>query len=115
MWKIPLDAREVLTLSIDDITALAANGSRDIEFPAWDDVGTAPPCEALYKDIARKPTFAETFKIEPTQNLFPTGKSGMAMWRKRLFAFMLRNAPTPTDYFGLPPNRVVELGAQVEI
>ena len=73
MWKISLHAHEVLTLSIDDITALAAKGSRDIEFPAWDDVGTAPPCEALYKDIARKPTSAETFKIEPAQNLFPTG------------------------------------------
>lgn len=49
------------------------------------------------------------------QNLLPTGSSGMQRWRKSLFGFLLRNAPTPTDYFGLPPNRVVELGAQVEI
>lgn len=49
------------------------------------------------------------------QNLMATGSSGMARWRKALFGFLLRNAPTPTDYFGLPANRVVELGAQVEI
>jgi KUP system potassium uptake protein len=49
------------------------------------------------------------------ETLFPTGHSGMAMWRKRLFRFLMRNAPTASDYFGLPPNRVVELGAQVEI
>ena len=33
---------------------------------------------------------------------------------KRLFAFISRNARTATAYFGLPPNRVVELGAQIQ-
>jgi KUP system potassium uptake protein len=39
----------------------------------------------------------------------------MAGWRKRLFVVMARNAQTATAFFGLPPNRVVELGAQVQI
>jgi KUP system potassium uptake protein len=39
----------------------------------------------------------------------------MAGWRKRLFMVMARNAQTATAFFGLPPNRVVELGAQVQI
>ena len=39
----------------------------------------------------------------------------MAMWRKKIFALMSRNAQTATAFFGLPPNRVVELGAQVQI
>jgi KUP system potassium uptake protein len=39
----------------------------------------------------------------------------MARWRERLFAFMSRNARAATAFFNLPPNRVVELGAQVEI
>ena len=39
----------------------------------------------------------------------------LARWRKYLFAILSRNAQRPTDYFGLPPNRVVELGMQVEI
>ena len=40
---------------------------------------------------------------------------GMALWRERLFAVMSRNARSATDFFRLPPNRVVELGAQVEL
>ena len=39
----------------------------------------------------------------------------MALWRERLFALMSRNARSATDFFRLPPNRVVELGAQVEL
>ncbi|HEX3867132.1 MAG TPA: hypothetical protein VHV78_10275, partial [Gemmatimonadaceae bacterium] len=38
----------------------------------------------------------------------------MARWRKRLFVIMSRNARSATEFFGIPPNRVVELGAQVE-
>ena len=49
------------------------------------------------------------------ETLLTTGKSGMGHWRKSLFAFMSRNSPTPTTYFGLPPGRVVELGVQVEL
>jgi KUP system potassium uptake protein len=40
---------------------------------------------------------------------------GMARWRERLFAWMLRNAESAMEFFKLPPNRVVELGSQVEI
>jgi KUP system potassium uptake protein len=38
----------------------------------------------------------------------------MARWRKKLFIFMARNAQSATAFFGLPPNRVVELGAQIQ-
>jgi KUP system potassium uptake protein len=39
----------------------------------------------------------------------------MAMWRERLFAAMIRNAGSVVEYFQIPPNRVIELGTQVEI
>ena len=48
------------------------------------------------------------------ERLVLTGKSPMSRWRKQLFALMSRNARSATEYFGIPPNRVVELGAQVE-
>jgi KUP system potassium uptake protein len=48
------------------------------------------------------------------EQLIPIGSSGMSSWRKRLFAIMSRNARSATQYFGIPPNRVVELGAQIE-
>jgi KUP system potassium uptake protein len=38
----------------------------------------------------------------------------MPRWRKTLFIFMTRNAQSATAFFGLPPNRVVELGAQIQ-
>jgi KUP system potassium uptake protein len=43
----------------------------------------------------------------------PEGRR-MGRWRKKLFILMTRNAQTATAYFGLPPNRVVELGAQIQ-
>jgi KUP system potassium uptake protein len=39
----------------------------------------------------------------------------MAMWREHFFWIMSRNARTATSFFKLPPNRVVELGAQIEL
>ena len=49
------------------------------------------------------------------ETLIASKRPGMARWRKRLFAFVSRNARSATDYFGIPPNRVVELGMQVEL
>jgi KUP system potassium uptake protein len=40
--------------------------------------------------------------------------SGMVKWREKLFASMTRNAESASRFFRLPPNRVVELGAQIE-
>ncbi len=39
----------------------------------------------------------------------------MAAWREHLFVVMTRNAVRATTYFGLPAERVVELGVQVEV
>ena len=47
--------------------------------------------------------------------LLTTGDSKMMRWRKGLYAMMSRMAGSPTVYFGLPANRVVELGAQIEL
>ncbi len=46
--------------------------------------------------------------------LLPCNSKGMALWRKRLFVRMGRNAQRFTDFFQIPANRVVELGLQVE-
>jgi len=41
--------------------------------------------------------------------------SGMMRWREKIFASMMRNAESAATFFRLPPNRVVELGAQIEL
>ena len=61
-------------------------------------------------------------KVDPEQTtyyvgrakLLPVGPAPMMRWRKRLFAFMSWNASSATDFFGIPPDRVVELGARIE-
>jgi KUP system potassium uptake protein len=49
------------------------------------------------------------------ETLIPSKKPGMALWREALFAWMSRNARSATAFFRIPPNRVVELGTQVEL
>ncbi len=47
--------------------------------------------------------------------MIPAGRSRLPRWRLHLFAFLSRNATPATHFFGLPPNRVMELGAQVQL
>ncbi len=47
--------------------------------------------------------------------VIPTLRGGMALWRERLFASMHRNAGAAADFLRLPTNRIVELGSKVEI
>jgi KUP system potassium uptake protein len=49
------------------------------------------------------------------ETLIPSKERGMMVWRETLFALMSRNARPATSFFGLPPNRVVELGAQIRL
>jgi KUP system potassium uptake protein len=49
------------------------------------------------------------------ETLIVTRRPGMAAWREKLFAIMARNSVRATAFFRLPPERVVELGVQVEI
>jgi KUP system potassium uptake protein len=67
---------------------------------------------ATERGIIAKPT--ETTYYLGRENLIPTGNKPLAGWRKRLFIFMQRNARPATEFYGIPPNRVVELGAQME-
>jgi KUP system potassium uptake protein len=48
------------------------------------------------------------------ERLVLTGHTRMSRWRKALFAIMSRNARSATEFFQIPPNRVIELGAQIE-
>jgi KUP system potassium uptake protein len=48
------------------------------------------------------------------ERLVLTGRAPMSRWRKSLFALMSRNARSATEFFQIPPNRVIELGAQIE-
>jgi KUP system potassium uptake protein len=49
------------------------------------------------------------------ETIIVTRRKGMAIWREHLFVLMARNAVRATAFFRLPPERVVELGVQVEM
>jgi KUP system potassium uptake protein len=59
------------------------------------------------------PAHASYFLGHVTLN--PVGNEGMALWRKRLFAAMSKNSFRASSYLGVPSDRVVEVGTQVDI
>jgi KUP system potassium uptake protein len=66
--------------------------------------GCGPPCKMM-----------NTSFFLSRQTLLTADTPGMAVWREKLFAWMLRNAESAMEFFKLPPNRVVELGSQLRI
>lgn len=71
--------------------------------------------------LARLTGCGPAFKMMDTsfflarQTLLPSARPGMAIWREKLFSWMLNNSESAMEFFRLPTNRVVELGSQVEI
>jgi KUP system potassium uptake protein len=49
------------------------------------------------------------------ETLVPGPRRGLQAWRDHLFAFLSQNASRPTDFFRIPPNRVVEMGMQLRL
>jgi len=72
-------------------------------------------------ELAREQRAGGAFKPMETsyflarQTLIASDRPGMAIWRERLFAWMVRNAQSAMEFFKLPTNRVIEMGSQVEI
>ena len=74
-----------------------------------------PAALALVTGCGDKFKMMDTSFFLARQTLLPSSKPGMAIWREKLFAWMLRNAESAMEFFRLPTNRVVEVGSQVEI
>jgi KUP system potassium uptake protein len=74
------------------------------------------------KDLARINTCGDPFNMMSTsfflgrQKLIASKRrAGMALWREKLFAWMLKSSESAMEFFKLPTNRVVELGSQLQI
>jgi KUP system potassium uptake protein len=74
-----------------------------------------PAALAQLKEIGPQCKMMDTSFFLARQTLLASSRPGMAIWREKLFAWMLRNAESAMEFFKLPTNRVVELGSQVEI
>src|SRR5574341_333266 len=82
-----------------------------------------PDVPTLLESLPMRPPPNVAIPVNPMETTFylgretllPTGPAKLRAWRKRLFIIMARNAATASSFFGLPPNRVVELGAQIQL
>ncbi|HEX8210301.1 MAG TPA: potassium transporter Kup [Longimicrobium sp.] len=85
-----------------------------LRYGFMDDVDIPAALHDLHHpDLPMRPM--ETSYFLGRETLIASKRRGMARWRERLFALMARNAGSAGSYFRLPPNRVVELGAQIEL
>jgi KUP system potassium uptake protein len=82
-----------------------------------------PNIPSLLESLATREGAGARLEVKPMEvsyylgreTLLATGTARLATWRKKLFIVMSRNSATASAFFGLPPNRVVELGAQVQL
>jgi KUP system potassium uptake protein len=82
-----------------------------------------PNIPSLLESLATREGAGARLEVKPLEvsyylgreTLLPTGTASLATWRKKIFIIMSRNAATASAFFGLPPNRVVELGAQIQL
>jgi KUP system potassium uptake protein len=74
------------------------------------------PAALAQASLSGRPIVAgDTTYFLGTETLLATDRPGLPLWRERLFVLMSRNALRATTFFGIPPERVVELGMQVEL
>jgi len=85
-----------------------------LRYGFMEDVDIPAALRAVEQDGLAFPPMETTYFLG-RETLIATKRPGMALWREHLFALMSRNARPATTFFKLPPNRVVELGAQVEL
>ena len=74
-----------------------------------------PAAMAMARECGPPFKLMETSFFLGRQTLVQSDKPGMAVWREKLFGWMMRNAESAMEFFKLPTNRVVELGSQLEI
>ncbi|MBW8769762.1 MAG: potassium transporter Kup [Gemmatimonadetes bacterium] len=111
---LPTDVPYVKEADRVEVKPLGEGFFRVLVHTGFMETPNIPELLAMCVDRGIRARPMETSYYLGREMLLPTGSSRMAGWRKRLFIVMSRNAQSAARYFGLPSNRVVELGAQIE-
>jgi KUP system potassium uptake protein len=74
-----------------------------------------PKALALCRKLGLKFDIMATSFFLGRRSVVPSAQSGMPLWQDKLFIFLMKNAANPTDFYKIPPGRVVEMGAQVTV
>ena len=111
-------SRDIPTVTADERIKLVDLGQGFYRIEAFYGFMQKPNVPQIMKIVAQYGLVTDpmttTFYLG-RETLLTGGSSKMMKWRKAVFAFMSRNAGNPTSYFGIPANRVVELGTQIEL
>ena len=110
--------RDIPRVSAADRVEIRDLGCRFWQIEAYFGFTEDPEVPALLEACGRSGfdfDMMDTSFFVSRETLIATVAPGMALWRERLFVSMSRNAVKATDFFRVPPNRVVELGSQVEL
>jgi KUP system potassium uptake protein len=115
---LTIRTEEVPTVPLEERAKVQALGHAlwqvVLRYGFMEDVDIPAALRAIEQDGLAFPLMDTTYFLG-RESLIATRRPGMALWREHLFALMSRNARPATAFFRLPPNRVVELGAQVEL
>jgi len=98
-----------------NITTLGHNWYQINVYYGFKDERDIPQALSLCNACGLTFNMMETSFFIARQNVIPTIRGGMALWREGVFAAMHRNARDAADYYHVPSNRVIELGTQIEI
>jgi KUP system potassium uptake protein len=74
-----------------------------------------PKALGLCRKLGLKFDIMSTSFFLGRRSVVPSANSGMPLWQDKLFIFLMKNATNPTEFFHIPPGRVVELGTQVTV
>ena len=80
-----------------------------------DEMNIPQALEAVYQAIDLEYNLMQISFFVSRERIISTVGDGMAPWREKLFISMQRNTSPVSDFYQIPPNRVVELGSQIEI
>ncbi|TCB34696.1 potassium transporter Kup [Acinetobacter sp. ANC 4910] len=80
-----------------------------------DEMNIPMALEAVYQAIELEYNLMQISFFVSRERIISTVGDGLAPWREKLFISMQRNTSPVSDFYQIPPNRVVELGSQIEI
>ena len=111
---------DVPRVPVEDRIQLEALPGGFYRMEAWYGFAEQPDIHEILAECNRRYQLAfemmETSFFLARETVIPTARApGFGYWRDHLFAWMTRNATRVTDFFNIPANRVVELGAHIEI
>ena len=118
--NVILTVRTAETPRVDDDARLTIEAINDdfkkvVVFYGFMESPNLPKALALCRKHGLKFDIMSTSFFLGRRSVVPSAHLGMPLWQDKVFIYLMKNAANPTEFFKIPPGRVVELGAQVTV